>query len=287
MEVSTQRCKTGVGQGRQPRLYKWLSSCYYASGTQRQYSPGPGLGQWIIVYDAPHGLPMNQRFHQHVADTHLEQHIKQGMDDGLYISSVACYHDLWTLIMNNGTDFSAQVYALSCQYSLPEQWIRFRWRESFSISAVAGNTGGCFLVVMSKGTPYVHQVYKEFSSFPIKWISEYWRCGYYITSMAHSQSRWVIVMSKNAGFVDQCVELDFQHPSEGYLKWATGGLGYQITSVAATPYRHVAVLSIFGQQAKENLQEMKTSSGSPSAQINRSSANKQYVASIAYGRTAS
>ena len=64
---------------------------------------------------------------------------------------------------------------------------------------------------------------QESSSFPIKWISEKWTEGYYITSMAHFQTRWAIVMSKNAGFEDQFVELDFQHPSEGYLKWAKGG----------------------------------------------------------------
>ena len=69
---------------------------------------------------------------------------------------------------------------------------------------------------------------QESSPFPIKWISEKWRDGYYITSMAHFQTCWAIAMSKNSGFVDQIVELDFQHPSEGYLKWATGGKAFAL-----------------------------------------------------------
>ncbi len=35
-----------------------------------------------------------------------------------------------------------------------------------------------------------------------------------MTSMSTSHTRWAVVMSRNAGFVDQCVELDFQYPSE-------------------------------------------------------------------------
>ncbi|CAL5222850.1 g5275 [Coccomyxa viridis] len=135
---------------------------------------------------------------------------------------------------------------------------------------------------MSKGTPYTDQTYKVSKSFPIKWISNNCTIGWYITSMAYFQGKWVIVMSKNAGFVDQYVELDFQHPSEGYLKWATGGLGYQITAVAATPKKNAAVLSIPRQQATHNLQDIKTSLQFPSASI-----NKQYIAGIAYGRTVS
>lgn len=39
--------------------------------------------------------------------------------------------------------------------------------------------------------------------------------GFYVTCMATSHTRWAVVMSRNAGIVDQCVELDFQYPSEG------------------------------------------------------------------------
>jgi hypothetical protein len=47
------------------------------------------------------------------------KHVEKGNDDGLYISSVACCQELWALIMDAGTGFTAQVYSLSSQ-SLPK-----------------------------------------------------------------------------------------------------------------------------------------------------------------------
>ena len=60
-------------------------------------------------------------------------------------------------------------------------------------------------------------------SFPFKWINKKWKEGFYVTSMATSRTRWAVVMSRNAGFIDQCVELDFQYPSEGiHRRWDAG-----------------------------------------------------------------
>lgn len=53
------------------------------------------------------------RYHYNVADTRLSQHIEKGNEDGLYISSVASCQNLWALIMDAGTGFTAQVYDLS------------------------------------------------------------------------------------------------------------------------------------------------------------------------------
>lgn len=76
---------------------------------------------------------------------------------------------------------------------------------------------------MSKGTPYTQQSYKVSDSFPFKWINKKWKEGFYVTSMATSLARWAVVMSRNAGFIDQCVELDFQYPSEGiHRRWDAG-----------------------------------------------------------------
>jgi hypothetical protein len=46
---------------------------------------------------------------------------------------------------------------------------------------------------------------KVSDSFPFKWINKKWKEGFYVTSMATSGTRWAVVMSRNAGFVDQCV----------------------------------------------------------------------------------
>lgn len=43
----------------------------------------------------------------------LAQHIEKGNEDGLFISSVASCSNLWALIMDAGTGFTAQVYELS------------------------------------------------------------------------------------------------------------------------------------------------------------------------------
>ncbi|CAL5444487.1 unnamed protein product [Camellia sinensis] len=67
--------------------------------------------QWISVYNARR--PMKQRYHYNVADARLVQHIEKGNVDGLYISSVTSCQNLWALIMDAGTGFTAQVYELS------------------------------------------------------------------------------------------------------------------------------------------------------------------------------
>ena len=56
---------------------------------------------------------------------------------------------------------------------------------------------------MSKGTPYTQQSYKVSDSFPFKWINKKWKEGFFVTAMATSHTRWAVVMSRNAGFVDQ------------------------------------------------------------------------------------
>lgn len=49
------------------------------------------------------------RYHYNVANSRVEQHVDKGNEDGLFISSVACCQELWALIMDAGTGFSAQV----------------------------------------------------------------------------------------------------------------------------------------------------------------------------------
>jgi hypothetical protein len=68
---------------------------------------------------------MKQRYHYNVANTRVDQHVEKGNDDGLYISSVACCQELWALIMDAGTGFTAQTYSLSNQF-LPKEWIMVR-----------------------------------------------------------------------------------------------------------------------------------------------------------------
>jgi hypothetical protein len=57
----------------------------------------------------PPAPPTHTRYHYNVANTRVDQHVEKGNDDGLYISSVACCQELWALIMDAGTGFTAQV----------------------------------------------------------------------------------------------------------------------------------------------------------------------------------
>ena len=125
--------------------------------------------QWITIYNAH--KPMKQRYHYNVAASRISQHVEKGNEDGLYISCVACCQELWALIMDAGTGFSAQAYHQSNQF-LPKEWIMEKWEEGYYITSVAGSSSGSSLVVMSKGTPYTQQSYKVSDSFPFKWINK-------------------------------------------------------------------------------------------------------------------
>jgi hypothetical protein len=84
------------------------------AGPRKKVRLGLPATQWITVYNAHR--PMKQRYHYNVANSRVEQHVDKGNDDGLYISSVACCQELWALIMDAGTGFTAQVYNLSQQF---------------------------------------------------------------------------------------------------------------------------------------------------------------------------
>ncbi|KAK6161904.1 hypothetical protein DH2020_001745 [Rehmannia glutinosa] len=178
--------------------------------SKKKVRMGVPASQWISVYNAR--PQMKQRYHYNVTDEGLVQHIAKGDDDGLFITSVASFSNLWALVMDAGANFSTQVYTLSpC----------FLQKELF--------------LLMS---PYYQQSYKVSESFPIKWINKKWKEGYHITAMATAGTRWAIIMSRGAGFTRQT----FLYPSEGiHKRW---NAGYRITSTAATPDQTAVVLSI-------------------------------------------
>ncbi|KAG2686337.1 hypothetical protein I3760_09G001500 [Carya illinoinensis] len=241
---------------------------------------GSPATQWISVYNARR--PMKQRYHYNVADSRLRQHIDKGNEDGLHISCVASAANLWALIMDAGTGFTAQVYELSAVF-LHKDWIMEQWEKNFYISSIAGAANGSSLVVMSKGTPYTQQSYKVSESFPFKWINKKWKEGFHVTSMTTAGCRWGVVMSRNAGFSDQVVELDFLYPSEGiHRRWESG---YRITSMAATADQAAFILSIPKRKLIDETQETLRTSAFPSAHVKEKWSKNLYIASICYGRT--
>lgn len=249
---------------------------------KKKVRQGTPATQWITVYNAHR--PMKQRYHYNVAKNRIAQHVDKGNEDSLFISSVACSLELWALIMDAGTGYTAQVWELSDQF-LPKDWIVEQWEEGYYISCLAGSATGASLVVMSKGTPYTQQSYKVSDSFPFKWINKKWKEGFYVSSMATSNNRWAVVMSRSAGFVDQCVELDFMYPSEGiHRRWDSG---FRITCCAATPEQAAFVLSIPKRRPPDETQETLRTTQFPSAHVKEKWAKNLYISAVAYGRTVS
>ncbi|KAF7843396.1 casein kinase 1-like protein HD16 [Senna tora] len=245
---------------------------------------GGGDSYTCAVCESAYPPTLYLLYHYNVADTRLSQHIEKGNEDGLYISSVASSQNLWALIMDAGTGFTAQVYELS-PYFLHKEWIMEQWEKNYYISAIAGATNGSSLVVMSKGTQFVQQSYKVSDSFPFKWINKKWREGFYVTAMATAGSRWGVVMSRGAGFSDQVVELDFLYPSEGiHKRW---DYGYRITATAATWDQAAFVLSVPRRKPADETQETLRTSSFPSVHVKEKWAKNLYIASICYGRTVS
>ncbi|XP_051147771.1 casein kinase 1-like protein HD16 [Andrographis paniculata] len=238
--------------------------------------------QWISIYNAR--KPMKQRYHYNVMDARLPQHIEKGTEDGLLISCVSSAQNLWALIMDAGTGFSAQVYQLS-PFFLHKDWIMQHWEKNYYITAIAGTTNGSSLIVMSKGTSYLQQSYKVSESFPFKWITKKWKEGFYVTSMATAGARWAVVMSRGTGFQDQVVELDFLYPSEGiHRRW---DMGYRITATAATADQAAFILSVPKRKPVDETQETLRTSAFPSNHVKEKWAKNLYIASVCYGRTVS
>ncbi|KAK4490972.1 hypothetical protein RD792_001693 [Penstemon davidsonii] len=249
---------------------------------KRKVRLGQPATQWISVYNSRR--PMMQRYHYNVADEKLIQHIEKGNKDGLFISSVASCSNLWALIMDAGTGFSAQVYKLSPTFC-PKEWIMEQWKKNYFISAIGGTNKESSLIVMSKGTKYLQQSYKVGASFPFKWIKKKWGEGFHVTAMATAGTKWVIVMSRGAGFSDQVVELDFLYPSEGiHRRWNND---YRITSTAATKDQAAIVLSIPRRKYTNVIQETLRTNSFPITLVKDKWKKNFYIASLCYGRTVS
>lgn len=122
-------------------------------------------------------------------------------------------------------------------------------------------------------------------SFPFKWINKKWKEGFYVTSMTTSDTRWAVVMSRSAGFVDQCVELDFMYSSEGIHRRWDGG--FRITCCAATPEQAAFVLSIPKRRTPDETQETLRTTAFPSTHVKDKWAKNLYISAVGYGRTIS
>nr|PNR27858.1 hypothetical protein PHYPA_030010 [Physcomitrium patens] len=78
--------------------------------------------QWITTFTTLGGQ-MKQRYHYDAADFRLTEHVEKSNEDGLYISSVASCTNLWALVMDTRTAFTAQVHELSHVFAV----LKYMW----------------------------------------------------------------------------------------------------------------------------------------------------------------
>ncbi|GJM94850.1 hypothetical protein PR202_ga11532 [Eleusine coracana subsp. coracana] len=232
--------------------------------------------QWISVYNARR--PMKQRYHYNVAaDTRIAQHISKGNEDGLFISSVASCSNLWALIMDAGTGF---YFSRMDNGTMGEKLLHYCTSRCKQWQFFSDHVKRA---LQEHNMPSNRT--KVSDSFPYKWINKKWKEGFYVTAMATAGSRWAVVMSRNAGFIEQVVELDFLYPSEGiHRRWDNG---FRITATAATWDQAAFILSIPKRKPGDETQETLRTSAFPSQHVKEKWAKNLYLASICYGRTVS
>ncbi|KAF8010159.1 hypothetical protein BT93_J0955 [Corymbia citriodora subsp. variegata] len=277
--------------GMGPNLYIWPFSLHVAQEgvtlteedkLQKEVRMGWSESQWIVNYNAH--LPMKQRFCTAVHDLNLPLQAEKICVDGMFVSSVAFCSNLWILIMDDCTGFTAQARYLSPEF-LPQEWIRAHWLKGYQITAIAGAHNHKSYVVMSKGTRYLRQQLEVSDTFPFKWIKRQWAEGFHVTAMATSGSEWAVVMSDETGFSDQVVEIDFQFPAESIVERRKQG--YHITSVAASLDHIAIVFSVTGEAPSSVKQETHLMSDFLISGIQEMWARDYYISSMCFSRTPS
>lgn len=93
-------------------VIKELTLMFLVTGVEAAVVPDPT----VPVHCCSCLSQPGSRYHYNVANSRVEQHVEKGNDDGLAISSVGCCQELWALIMDAGTGFTAQVYNLTTQF---------------------------------------------------------------------------------------------------------------------------------------------------------------------------
>eukprot|EP00747_Dinoflagellata_sp_TGD_P148131 gnl/TRDRNA2_/TRDRNA2_176882_c2_seq1.p1 gnl/TRDRNA2_/TRDRNA2_176882_c2~~gnl/TRDRNA2_/TRDRNA2_176882_c2_seq1.p1 ORF type:complete len:607 (-),score=-38.17 gnl/TRDRNA2_/TRDRNA2_176882_c2_seq1:73-1893(-) len=236
--------------------------------------------QWVVVFN--NYKLKKQRYHYNVATSRTVLHFERGKKDGLYISCLMSCKKRWGFVMDARTGYTSQVYYLNNLF-LPTNWIRERIEQKYYLTAVAGSIYGHSLVVMSGGTTFTEQDHTVSEKFPFSWVKERWKNGFFITSMAATDTHWAVIVSRNTRFKKQCIELDFHYPSEGvHKRWSTD---FRITSSAATKDQIAFVFSRTEVLSKIVTQETLRTTSFPCKYIKEMWSQNMYIENITYGRT--
>lgn len=146
------------------------------------------------------------------------------------------------VIMDNNTSYGMQAYFSSgSSYELQENEIDKYWDKDYYITSVAHGSWGWF-VSMSQGVKWTDQSYIYQASWPDNWIFQKRKEGKYITSLASSDNKWMIVASSNSDYTAQEIcAAPWSTLKDFIKKWWDND--YYITSVACQKGLWTVVMS--------------------------------------------
>ena len=131
-------------------------------------------------------------------------------EQGYYITAMAGSANGSSLVvMSKGTPYTQQSYKVSGEWPVGRNGAGRKWPVGWhgaqGISRVRGSAAlhspapaGALALPRLRPSSCLPA-----DSFPFKWINKKWKEGFFVTAMSTSHSRWAVVMSRNAGFVDQ------------------------------------------------------------------------------------
>ena len=189
-------------------MHASLHTCrmtFYLAGRRTQPQKRDPCVEMKPAWKVSDQLLLCGRYHYNVGSTRLDVHVKKGLADGLYISSVGCATDLWGIIMDAGTGFTSQLYRVVPDAFLPKEWIMEKWDLGFYITAVAGIH--CLFHVSATCVCWRHCIWAAASHlsgdcglFP--WLSvSWWYCGCCAIMVCLGQLPYSISLQQAQGFV--------------------------------------------------------------------------------------
>lgn len=150
--------------------------------------------------------------------------------------------DTTIIAITSKTGFSDQSWRYTgTGKPLDEETIKKYWNEDKYITSAAYTSHGWFFA-MNKGVKWTNQSYRYATSWPDSYVHEQKEKGYMITTLAASDSNWLVVTSKNTGITDQQI---CAAPWSSLKDWIKGwwDKGYYITGIACNKGLWTVVMS--------------------------------------------
>ena len=191
------------------------------------YARGKPVWRWLAVVDREEAA-LAQQTRAGVSTLEIASLFRV---DGFIVSAVAFDPTTkrWTVVMRAGD--SAQVYHVGRDGDvIPSEWICAQWALHYNITSIAGP-----LVTMTAGLSYERQSFKVDVEVPsLRWITDMWKDGFRVTTLAFVRGSWVTVMSTDTDIVEQRIELGTAFPSEGVARRLAAGFRATCCASSAT-----------------------------------------------------